>query len=756
MGINRTPFTLTEGRQFSKLEQQMIWKKPASHQTSQEELRIAQEIKLNWQDPEMKIFNVLLEGDAGSGKTQLAKALSYDLQLPYTKITCFADMDKSDVFGALLPIVATDQEEDSELLEAIYLSNSLDQVIQVIADHYSLTSEGAREKLADLIRRLEEIDTTDVVHYKFYPSEIVRAMEKGYLLEIQEPTVIRDASVLVALNSALEQNGMLNLPTGVVRRHPDCVVIITTNRNYQGNRPLNESLRDRMQHAEKMDLPELSVMVARGLAKTGFQDQAIASKMAEIIRLLDTSARANAIKGVAGMRSYFYWLNTVKNGHSPLNTLAVKVLYKLTTDPDELRLLQEALDQSELLLELRRLYQGQKMSHRQPIHGRIVSAEEADARNIEEASLQMGTAASTEKTAETLETPEVLDTQETNQDNQEAVPQDTIDGDSLESQHSSDEGHTKEGSEQSAQEPSSQHLSIEEFRQLDKEVRKQANQEARQALKQSIHAKEGLIVHRPKLQENASQKAQQLLAPLLPVVETITKQLLELLENEAASSYGKGKYSGTRFDASRVAYGDFRTFDKKNPPHEQPSLAIALRIDESGSMVREERITAAQQAALAVSVFAQRLDLPLMIYGDTADLSVREKTSLYSYKEFAEPFDYVPAKLMSLQPRQNNRDGAVLRVLAEKLSQQSATTKLLLTISDGQPKAMPDYTGNKAKADIQAVIKEYERQEIIFLSAAIGQDKDVIKEIYGAERYIDISNLKEFPKQLLTLISRYF
>ena len=63
-----------------------------------------------------------------------------------------------------------------------------------------------------------------------------------------------------------------------------------------------------------MDLPELSVMVARGLAKTGFQDQAIASKMAEIIRLLDTSARANAIKGVAGMRSYFYWLNTVKMG----------------------------------------------------------------------------------------------------------------------------------------------------------------------------------------------------------------------------------------------------------------------------------------------------------------------------------------------------------------------------------------------------------------------------------------------------------
>ena len=61
---------------------------------------------------------------------------------------------------------------------------------------------------------------------------------KGYLLEIQEPTVIRDASVLVALNSALEPNGMLNLPTGIIRRHPDCIIVITTNRNYQGNRPI--------------------------------------------------------------------------------------------------------------------------------------------------------------------------------------------------------------------------------------------------------------------------------------------------------------------------------------------------------------------------------------------------------------------------------------------------------------------------------------------------------------------------------------
>lgn len=105
-------FAVTNGRKFTKVEEQMIWRKPASHKTSQEEVRIASEIKNNWLDPEMKIMNVLLEGDAGSGKTQLVRALSDDLQLPYTKVTCFADMDKTDVFGALLPVVSTDSDED--------------------------------------------------------------------------------------------------------------------------------------------------------------------------------------------------------------------------------------------------------------------------------------------------------------------------------------------------------------------------------------------------------------------------------------------------------------------------------------------------------------------------------------------------------------------------------------------------------------------------------------------------------------------
>ena len=37
----------------------------------------------------------------------------------------------------------------------------------------------------------------------------------------------------------------------------------------------------------------------------------------------------------------------------------------------------------------------------------------------------------------------------------------------------------------------------------DKEIKKQLNKEARQIMKETIHEKEGLIVHRPAFHENA-------------------------------------------------------------------------------------------------------------------------------------------------------------------------------------------------------------------------------------------------------------
>ena len=300
---------LSPGRRLTQEEQKLIWKKPLSHIESEAERRICAEIKRNWHHPEMKITNILLEGDAGSGKTQLAKALSAQMGLPYTKVTCFADMDKSDILGSILPVLQ------------------------------------------------EENQSANKIRYAFYPSEIVRAYENGWLLEIQEPTVIRDAAVLMALNSALEPDGSINLPTRIVHRHPDFIAVITTNRGYNGCRPLNEALRDRVHHTEKMDLPPKEVMMARAVAKTGYPNEAVLSLLASIIMELDKAAKANAIKGVAGMRSYLFWIDAIASGVSFRSAMYHKVLYKITTDPDEIAILEQVLHSKNLFSQLDALAQ---------------------------------------------------------------------------------------------------------------------------------------------------------------------------------------------------------------------------------------------------------------------------------------------------------------------------------------------------------------------------------------------------------------
>lgn len=50
--------------------------------------------------------------------------------------------------------------------------------------------------------------------------------------------------VLVGLNSLLEQEGSITLPTGeVIDRHPDTVIVITTNIDYEGCRGMNRATR---------------------------------------------------------------------------------------------------------------------------------------------------------------------------------------------------------------------------------------------------------------------------------------------------------------------------------------------------------------------------------------------------------------------------------------------------------------------------------------------------------------------------------
>lgn len=459
---------LSPDRQLTEEEQSLVWKKPPSHIESEAEKRIYEEIVRNWNRGEMKIANILLEGDAGSGKTQLAKVLSADFGLPYTKVTCFADMDKSDILGSILPVLP-DEKTDSAGVE-----------------------------------------------YKYYPSEIVRAYENGWLLEIQEPTVIRDAAVLMALNSALEPDGSINLPTRIVHRHPDFIAVITTNRGYNGCRPLNEALRDRVQHAEKLDLPPKEVMMERVKAKTGYESEPVLSLLAETIMVLDETARANAIKGVAGMRSYIFWVDAVQSGASIQKSLYYKVLYKITTDPQELVILEQALANHGLTEKL------EEMDH--------ICQSQKDGEN-----------------------PEVMEFN-ISENGEFSAKTDQADKNAVRLRKSEDsEGHSDTSSNENTDISSNDNgengtpfyheLDKSDITELQKkEFRKQLNREARQSVQGSVHEDIKLIVHCPEVTHQNREEYNRMMTTLMPVIRELIRKTNPLLEHELSAEFAKSRF----------------------------------------------------------------------------------------------------------------------------------------------------------------------------------------------------------------------
>lgn len=101
-----------------------------------------------------------------------------------------------------------------------------------------------------------------------------------------------------------------------------------------------------------MDLPEINVMVERAAAKMECTNETLLYTFAKTIMELDKTAKANAIKGVAGMRSYFFWTDAVLQGSETIDALYHKVIYKITTDEDEIAILEKALSERGLLTAL--------------------------------------------------------------------------------------------------------------------------------------------------------------------------------------------------------------------------------------------------------------------------------------------------------------------------------------------------------------------------------------------------------------------
>ena len=362
-------YPLTPGRTLSALEQSLIPKLPEWYIIPPEVVDICKHAQKTTGRP-MQMRNFLVRGPAGTGKTMGAKAIAAGLGLPYMKYTCSANTEIFDFTGMIFPetdAVSTGSPEldrEREILKSmggisyanvaklmrfpdlddmdydpagVYQAlTGVENLAATVQDCMSVVLEKVTEKVQALSKRAETRQSSGQ-NYTYVETDFVKALKHGYLVEVQEPSTIIQPGVLVGLNSLLEQEGSITLPTGeIIRRHPDTVVIVTTNVSYEGCRQMNQSVVDRMSLVKDINLPEPEVMVQRAMAVTGCADEYLVSQMVQVVNDMADYCRKNSITdGTCGMRSLIDWVISAEISGDPYLSAKYTVISKATADEED-------------------------------------------------------------------------------------------------------------------------------------------------------------------------------------------------------------------------------------------------------------------------------------------------------------------------------------------------------------------------------------------------------------------------------------
>ena len=157
---------------------------------------------------------------------------------------------------------------------------------------------------------------------------------KDYL---SQSSTIMQPGVLVGLNSLLEQEGSITLPTGeIIKRHPEAVVVVTTNVDYEGCRGMNQSVLDRMSLIADIELPSPEVMTQRAMSITGVDDDLEVSKKVQVVNDMAEFCRKNNITdGSVGMRSLIDWIISADITGDPYASALTTVISRATANEED-------------------------------------------------------------------------------------------------------------------------------------------------------------------------------------------------------------------------------------------------------------------------------------------------------------------------------------------------------------------------------------------------------------------------------------
>lgn len=330
---------------------------PDSHIPGVEAYSLCKHIQKSSKTPR-PIRNILLRGEAGTGKTETAKDIALGLGLPYVFVTCSSDTEIYDLLGQMMPNKPNETPMSIDEYQNAYGDldlNALPTATDISNDpemaYKAITGKKKRDAteadcLAAIIQRAMAGGADSGANgFHYVESPLIQAIRNGWVCEIQEPTVIAKPGVLVGLNGLLDSTSAVNLPTGeTIRRHPDAVIIATTNISYEGCRDMNQSVLSRFQIKMDIHAPADTILAERLRSMTGCPESV---KVPQILKayhaVLNTLKTLYLTDGSVDLRTLADWISSYMITGSYMESAEMTIIPSATADEEGINKVREVI-----------------------------------------------------------------------------------------------------------------------------------------------------------------------------------------------------------------------------------------------------------------------------------------------------------------------------------------------------------------------------------------------------------------------------
>lgn len=277
--------------------------------------------------------NIKWVGETGTGKSTASQILAQMLHLPYTFMTFNPDTIISDLYVNILP-----SNKPKSTLKNSEIGSILEKAVFSPDEAYTMLT-GKDKKGATTTDVISKI-ITDVIEtssdFMYVESPLVQAFKNGWVVELQETNLVAKPGVLGGINAALDDLGIIKLPTGdIVKRHPDCVVIMTQNESYEGTRKSNQAVDSRMTIKGVFELPDEDELAQRISRNSGLKDMTIIRKMIKVMNAIRKVRLENGeTDGACSVREVQSWAQATEILQDPYEAALSTIVPSATHDEE--------------------------------------------------------------------------------------------------------------------------------------------------------------------------------------------------------------------------------------------------------------------------------------------------------------------------------------------------------------------------------------------------------------------------------------